>query len=243
MAMRDFNLPETPADTEVLDPARQKRKRLIGGSLELRRQNGKPSQVHGPLVLDPVFYPDQEQTLKTYCSPSDPRPLLIEIGFQMGEFAAAMLEQTPGVRYVGFEVRAKYCNETGALFESKGLSDVWLALVDAREVMPRVLEPGSVDTLFVFFPDPWWKPRHIKKRLLYADFIADCAVWLKPGGRLLLKTDVLGYADWAEGELRGESRFETKRLLDPTATLPPTLRERRCAFHGYPTYAVEAIRL
>ena len=69
-------------------------------------------------------------------------------------------------------------------------------------------------------------------------------MWLcLPGGVLLVKTDVEGYADWAEAEMRAVSGLRVTRLEDPKAGLPPTQRERRCGIHGRPTWAVEAVRL
>lgn len=262
MAMRKFKIPQAPAapgqagpDPVVADaapqaeagvtagdPGRVRKKRLIGGSLDKRREFGTPSDIQGAFLLDPIFRADDEARLVVWCDPADPRPLVVEIGFQLGEFAAAFCQERPGVRYLGFEVRRKFCEEADALLVQKGISNALLALVDAREMLPRVVQPGSIDELLVFFPDPWWKQRHIKKRLLHPEFIADAAGWIKPGGRLLLKTDVEGYADWAEGEMRQETRFEVKRLPDPAAGLPFTLRERRCRFHGLPTYAIEARR-
>jgi tRNA (guanine-N7-)-methyltransferase len=239
MAMRDFQLPSRPPE----DAARSRgSKRSIGGSLELRRAHGHASGIEGTYLLDPVFSAADEARLQAWCAPQA-SPLVIEIGFQMGEFAAAYCQQRSDIRYLGFEVRRKFCEESNALLERTGVTNALLALVDAREMLPRVLQPGSVSELLVFFPDPWWKPRHIKKRLLYAEFIAQVAAWLAPGGRLLLKTDVPGYADWAENELQGVPGLRASRLADPAAGLPPTLRERRCGFHGYPTFAIEAVRV
>jgi tRNA (guanine-N(7)-)-methyltransferase len=223
--------------------AKRKAKALIGGSLEMRRLHGTPSTITGQFILDPIFRPDDLQKLRALVSAADPRPLVIEIGFQMGEFAAAFCEANPDVRYVGFEVRKKYCEEADALAVKKGIHNATFCLVDAREMLREVLTPGTLDQLLVFFPDPWWKPRHIKKRLLTADFVAEAATLLRPGGRLLLKTDVPGYADWAQGVMAADPHFATERLADPAAQLPPTLRERRCKFHGYPTFAVQATRL
>jgi tRNA (guanine-N(7)-)-methyltransferase len=234
---------ESQASVDTADPGRTRKKRLIGGSLDKRREFGTPSDIQGAFLLDPIFRADDEARLKAWCHPSDPRPLVVEIGFQLGEFAAAFCQERPHVRYLGFEVRRKFCEEADALLVQKGITNALLALVDAREMLPRVLEPASLDELLVFFPDPWWKQRHIKKRLLHPEFIVDAAGWIKPGGRLLLKTDVEGYAEWAEGEMRQEPRFAVTRLADPAAGLPFTLRERRCRFHGLPTYAIEARRI
>lgn len=259
MALRKFHVSDSPSsllqgdapvsrlssDRIGSDPDRATRraKALIGGSLEMRRLHGKPSTLAGSFILDPVFRADDLEKLRAITSSSDPRPLVIEIGFQLGEFAAAFCPANPGVRYVGFEVRKKYCEEADALAVKNGIQNATFCLVDAREMLREVVPPGSLDQLLVFFPDPWWKPRHIKKRLLTADFVADAAELLRPGGRLLLKTDVPGYADWAQGVMAADPHFHVERLADPTAQLPVTLRERRCKFHGYPTFAVQATRL
>ena len=248
-AQGDVALSEQAATLQAEQTARRKAKALIGGSLEMRRQHGTPSTITGQFILDPIFRPDDLQKLRTLVDPADPRPLVIEIGFQMGEFAAAFCQANPGVRYVGFEVRKKYCEEADALAVKKGIQNAMFCLVDAREMLREVLTPGTLDRLLVFFPDPWWKPRHIKKRLLTADFVAEAATLLRPpvgdspAGTLLLKTDVPGYADWAQGVMTADPHFHVERLADPTAQLPPTLRERRCKFHGYPTFAVQATRL
>lgn len=249
MAMRPFHIPE-PAPSVTDDPeaqlqarARARSKALIGGSIEKRRANGTASTLTGNYLLDPIFRPEDEARLQAYCDPADPRPLVIEIGFQLGVFASAFCLQNPHVRFLGFEVRKKFCEDADARLQALGVTNALLALVDAREMLPRVAPPASIDELFVFFPDPWWKSRHIKKRLISADFLADAALRIKLGGRLLLKTDVLDYSTWAEAEMRNEPAFRTTRLQDPSAGLPHTLRERRCHFHKIPTHAVESRRV
>ena len=244
MALRKFHVSDSsnssvPGEAEL---SRRKAKALIGGSIEMRRLHGTPSEIGGTFILDPIFRAADQDKLQAIVAPTDPRPLVVEVGFQMGEFAAAFCEANPNVRYVGFEVRKKYCQEADALAVQKGLTNAVFCLVDAREMLREVLVPGTLDQLLVFFPDPWWKPRHIKKRLLTADFVAEAAHFLRPGGRLLLKTDVPGYADWAQGVMAEDPHFEVERLAEPGAALPPTLRERRCHFHGYPTFAVQATR-
>ncbi len=239
MPIKTFHLP----DPNRQPPAEQRRQRaLIGGAIEQRRLHGTPSDLKGTFVLDPVYRAEHEGQLRDWCATQDPRPLTIEVGFQMGEFAAAYAAQHPERRYLGFEVRKSYCETASEAFETGGVANARVALVDAREMIPRVLQMGSLDELFVFFPDPWWKPRHVKKRLISPEFVADAAQWLRPGGRLLFKSDVQEYADWAAGIFSADGHFDVERLADPQADIPLTLRERRCRYHGRPTWAVEAKR-
>ncbi|MSP91820.1 MAG: hypothetical protein EXR79_08495 [Myxococcales bacterium] len=244
MAQKPFHVPvPLPAPDAAEDPRDWLRKRaLIGGDLDQRRAHGKPSGVQGRWVLDPVFRPADEATLRAHCDPTDPRPLVIEIGFQFGRFATPYCLLHPHVRFVGFEVRRKFCQDASARLEQFGVTNAWLALVDARALLSEVVAPASVAELFVFFPDPWWKRDQAKKRLLSAEFVSEAALLIRLGGRLLLKTDVPGYADWAEAVLRGEPAFDVRRLADPSAGLPPTLREGRCLRFGTPTFAIEARR-
>ncbi len=241
MAFRTFHIDDKPAEAPE-QVQRKKQKALIGGSLEMRRAHGQALGLQGQFLLDPIFRQEDEERLRAACAADPDRPLTIEIGFQMGEFAVAFCLREPQRRYVGFEVRKKFCEETHAALEAAGVQNALICLVDAREMLSLVLRPGSLDELLVFFPDPWWKPRHVKKRLLTAEFIADAARYLRPGGRLLLKTDVTEYADWAEELMRADPHYSVSRLEDPAADLPFTLRERRCRLHGYPTWAVQALR-
>lgn len=239
MAFKQFHI-----DSADDRPADQRRARAyIGGSLDQRRAKGTPSQLAGQFIADPVFRPADLAMLQQWCAPDAERPLAVEIGFQMGEFAAEYCLQRPHVRYLGFEVRKHFCTETDRLLVERGVPNARLALVDARLVLADIVRPASLQELFVFFPDPWWKPRHVKKRLISKEFVEDAAHLLAPGGRLLLKTDVQAYADFGEETMRGHAGFAVERLADPAADLPPTLRERRCRLHGYPTWAVQAVRL
>ena len=246
MAYRDFNKPDqTPSKTDPsgTGAGRTVDTRLVGGSMALRREHGTATQLTGTYLHDPIFNDADLVALKAWCDPADPRPLVVEIGFQRARFARAFCEANPDVRYLGFEIRKKFCEDADAWLVRGGVVNARLALVDARECLPMVVQPGTLDTLLAFFPDPWWKSRHMKKRLVSGDFVAEAADLLKIGGQLLVKTDVEGYADWAEAEMRSDARFEVARLDDPAADLPPTQRERACGLHGRPTWAVRAVRL
>lgn len=241
MAYRDFN--QLQGERQRQQEGRNIRgARLVGGAIAMRRLNGRPAGLEGRWVFDPVFREEHLLELQRWCDPADPRPLVVEVGFQAGRFARAFCAARPDVRYLGFEVRRKFCKDADDWLVRGGIENARLALVDAREGLPLLVGPGSLAALFAFFPDPWWKTKHMKKRLATTDFAADAAAWLQDGGQLLVKSDVAGYADWAEGQLRAVPELRVKRLRDSGAGLPPTLRERRCALHGRPTWAIEGIR-
>jgi tRNA (guanine-N7-)-methyltransferase len=245
MAYRVFRKPEpTPTTDAGRPPPRDDpRTSLVGGSIEMRRLHGTPSEIEGRFVLDPIFVEQDFAELRSWCDPADPRPLVIEIGFQLGRFARAFCTENPTVRYLGFEVRKKFCQEASEYLDQGGVENARLALVDAREMLPLVVTSASVHRIFAMFPDPWWKKKHMKKRLVSRQFTSNCADWLEDDGQLLIKTDVQGYADWAQEEMTAQGDFEVKRLSDTTAGLPETQRERRCRLRGLPTWAIEARRL
>ncbi len=245
MAYRDFHQPDrSPSEqsSEAVGAARSLSTRLVGGSMAMRRAHGEPPQLKGKWLFDPIFSDSDFESLRQWCSDDDPRPLVVEVGFQRARFARAFCEANPDIRYMGFEVRTKFCQDANEWLERGGIENARLALVDARECLPLLIEPGTLDCLYAFFPDPWWKKRHMKKRLVSNAFAFEVSNLLKDQGILLIKTDVQGYADWAETELRAEPNYDVNRLADASAGLPLTQRERKCALHGRPTWAIEAIR-
>ncbi|MBM4344302.1 MAG: hypothetical protein FJ100_13110 [Deltaproteobacteria bacterium] len=240
MAFKQFHL--APSTGEAVADPRSRSRALIGGDLQMRRAHGTPSKLADPDVLDPVFRAQDFEAVRAWCQRDEDRPLVVEIGFQLGEFAVAYCARRPEIAYLGFEVRKQFCEESARLLRSRGLENARLCLADARLILPDMAAGGRLDELLVFFPDPWWKPRHVKKRLFSDDFVADAHDWLRPGGRLLLKTDVEPYAALAEATLAAHGGYRVERLADPHAGLPWTLRERRCDLHGYPTWAVAGVR-
>lgn len=206
----------------------------------MRRAHGHPSELKGTYLFDPIFREEDMAALKAWCEPDPERPLVVEIGFQRARFAAQWCQQNAGARYLGFEVRKKFCEDADAWLVRHEIDNARLALVDARSVLTDLIPEGTVDAFFCFFPDPWWKKRHMKKRLVSRSFAEVAQRLLKDDGVLVVKTDVQGYADWAEQELREVAGWRVERLDDPHAGLPLTQRERRCQLRELPTWAIEA---
>ncbi len=122
------------------------------------------------------------------------RPVVLEIGFGMGETTQAIAQSQPELNFLGIEV---YTAGVGSLLNritQANLSNVRIIQHDAVEVIDKAIELSSLDAVYIFFPDPWHKKRHHKRRLTQAGFAALVASRLKPGGILHCATDWEPYA-------------------------------------------------
>ena len=122
-------------------------------------------------------------------------PQVLEIGFGMGETTARIAEENPGNDYLGVEVHGPGVGALLKRLEERGLTNVRIVQHDAVEVVRDMIAPGSLDGIHVFFPDPWPKKRHHKRRLLQPPFVALLASRLKNGGYLHAATDWQEYAE------------------------------------------------
>lgn len=136
-------------------------------------------------------------------------PVVLEIGFGMGDTTAAMAAADPGRDYLGVEVHTPGIGNLLALVGDMGLVNVRVAHGDAMELVHRIA-PESLDAVHVFFPDPWPKARHHKRRLLQPATMALIADRLRPGGILHAATDHPGYAEQI-GEV-GDAEPALRRL-------------------------------
>jgi tRNA (guanine-N7-)-methyltransferase len=145
-------------------------------------------------------------------------PLVLEIGCGMGEATAAMAAADPGRDYLGADVHTPGLANLLALAERGGLDNVRAARGDAVELLRDLLEPGALDAVHVFFPDPWPKAKHHKRRIVRPDVVALIRGRLRPGGVLHCATDWAPYAQ------------EMLRVL----TADPGLRDTHAGFAPRP---------
>ena len=146
--------------------------------------------------------------------PVDPAGLMpqareawLEIGFGGGEHMAAQAARRPEVLILGAEPFLNGAASALRHIEEAQLENVRLHVGDARDLV-AALPAASVDRVFVLFPDPWPKARHLKRRLIQPDTAAELARVLKAGGALRFATDVGSYADWALQVLTAEPRLK-----------------------------------
>jgi tRNA (guanine-N7-)-methyltransferase len=121
-------------------------------------------------------------------------PVVLEIGFGMGGATASIAAAHPELNFLGVEVHAPGVGALLRLIGEQGLSNLRIVQHDAVEVLRHMLAPGSLQGVHIFFPDPWHKKRHHKRRLIQPGLVALLAERLAPGGRLHCATDWEDYA-------------------------------------------------
>ncbi len=154
---------------------------------------------------------------------------IVEIGFGMGESTALLAGRHPENDYLGIEVHTPGVGNLLKLIDAEHLTNVRLIQHDAVEVFTHMLPEGSLDGVHVFFPDPWPKKRHHKRRLIQPPLVALVASRLKPGGYLHLATDWVEYADQMLAVLTAEPllRNTTSAFAPRPDSRPQTKFESR----------------
>lgn len=133
------------------------------------------------------------------------RPRVLEIGFGMGQSLADMAAANPDKGFIGIEVHKPGVGRLLHLIAEQGLGNVRVFCHDAVEVLRDCVPAAALDTVQIFFPDPWHKKRHNKRRLIQPDFVDLVVNRLQPGGRLHLATDWEPYAEQMLAVLSGNS--------------------------------------
>lgn len=141
-------------------------------------------------------------------------PVEVEVGIGKGLFLLNACQACLGVNFLGIEILRKYQLFAATRFAKRGLKNVRLVKADAREFLRDFVAEDSFQAIHVYFPDPWWKKRHLKRRLFTANFAEQCQRTLRPGGRLYIVTDVADYFAVISDLLRQHTRL---KLLPPGA--------------------------
>ncbi len=135
-------------------------------------------------------------------------PVILEIGFGMGRTTAEIAEAHPQNNYLGVEVHTPGVGSLLKEIQTRGLTNVRLIQHDVVEVLTHMLADGSLAGIHVYFPDPWPKKRHHKRRLIQPELVALLARKLAPGGYLHCATDWEDYALQMLEVLGAEARLK-----------------------------------
>ena len=137
----------------------------------------------------------------------DYKRIIMEIGFGMGEATAQIATADPTTGYLAVEVHRPGIGKLLSRIEELELKNVRTIEGDAFEVFEQMIADSSLDGVHLFFPDPWPKARHFKRRIVNQEFIASVAAKLKPGAFFHIATDWQPYAEWIAEEFTKQSFF------------------------------------
>ncbi|HAE22192.1 MAG TPA: tRNA (guanosine(46)-N7)-methyltransferase TrmB [Spirochaetaceae bacterium] len=172
-------------------------------------------------------------------------PLVVEVGFGMGIATAAIAAALPSTNFLGIEVYAPGVGKLLSEIERLGLKNIKICRHDALEVIGAMPPSGSVTGFHVFFPDPWPKKRHHKRRIMSAEFIRLLSERLKPGGYVYFVSDWEEYAEWTLERLAAEpllaNAYERWATREPWR--PVTKFEQRALIEGRAIRELKFIRV
>lgn len=167
-------------------------------------------------------------------------PVVLDVGSGMGEATAAAAASDPSRGVLAVDVHTPGHGNLLKLAEAAGLSNVRVADGDARVLLRDMLPPAALDGVRVWFPDPWPKARHAKRRLVTPEFLALVASRLRPGGLLHVATDWAPYAEQITGHLAAAPGLAVRPGAGPGR--PVTRFEQRGRAAGRPAYDLVAAR-
>ena len=153
-------------------------------------------------------------------------PVVLEIGSGMGDTTAAIAEANPDIDFIAVEVHGPGVGHLLKLIDTRRLTNLRVLRHDAIEVLERVIPPASLSAIHLFFPDPWPKKQHHKRRIIQPPLVALMASRLKPGGYLHCATDWEEYAQWMLEVLSAEPLLANDYPEQGFATPRPPWRPR-----------------
>lgn len=170
---------------------------------------------------------------------ADPeRPLLLDIGCARGRFLLRMAEAEPSWNFLGVEIREPLVVEANRLAAEAGLKNLNYAFCNAMLWLERLLEgipDGILQAVAIQFPDPWFKKKHAKRRMVNEEMVETIAKHLAPGGRVFVQTDIEFLADEMFTLFRDHANFEESSV--PAEPFPvKTEREKAVEDRELPVY-------
>jgi tRNA (guanine-N7-)-methyltransferase len=164
-------------------------------------------------------------------------PVVLEIGFGNGETLVEQARATPGHDFLGIEVHEPGVGHCLLKASEAGVKNLRIIRRDAIEVLKLQVPPGSLSRVNLYFPDPWPKKRHHKRRIVQTSFLDIVADRLQAGGTLHIATDWSKYAEHIDETLAAHPRFECAERRehngDRALDRPRTKFERRGLRHGH----------
>jgi tRNA (guanine-N7-)-methyltransferase len=208
----------------------------------LRSRRRLPIEDLAPYLLPDVARGETPPPIDWPALFGNPNRVEIEVGFGKGLFLSTSGESRPQINFFGIEILRKFQLAAATRLADKKIHNVKLACADAQLLLRERVAAESVQAVYVFFPDPWWKQRHRKRRLVTPEFVETVGRILEPTGRLHIVTDVEEYFEMVK-EVVGNTAFF--QPVPPLAPIQPkhdldylTNFERKFRKEGRPIYRV-----
>ncbi len=182
-----------------------------------------------PYLLDFPAEPGIVDLVKVF---NNERPVEIEVGCGKGLFLLTSAQAAPETNFLGIELDRKYQLFAATRMAKRTLLNVRMASADARTILAERLAPACCSRLHVYFPDPWWKTKHRKRRLFTPGFVRACERVLIPGGQLSIATDVADYFEVIVQLIAAESRLVPLELPPERGEGFATNFERKAQLKG-----------
>jgi tRNA (guanine-N7-)-methyltransferase len=164
-------------------------------------------EVPHPRYIHPDALPTGVSPLAWPAVFGNDHPVEIEVGFGKGRFLLESAQARPGINFLGIEIERKYAMETAARVARRSLGNVRVTCTEALWFFRTYVPGRSVAAVHVYFPDPWWKRKHKKRKLFTDEFARETARILRPDGVLHFATDVAEYFDETLAMLRAQGLF------------------------------------
>lgn len=174
-----------------------------------------------------------------------PGPIELDIGFGRGLSLFERAAASPESRIIGIEVKTKLAYKVNEQLQKRDLRHVAILCGDAREILKRAEPAGSVQRVALHFPDPWWKKRHDKRRVIGEVLLTELARLMEPGGGLFIQTDVQHRAEQYVAQLRETAGFTLASgsgYVDSNPFDARSNREKRAIEHDLPVWRILATR-
>jgi tRNA (guanine-N7-)-methyltransferase len=170
-------------------------------------------------------------------------PLEVEVGSGKGLFLRTAALEHPDVNFLGIEVSNKYARAAAAGLAKRDVPNAVVLVADAKRVFEEVFPDESLQAVHVYFPDPWWKKRHKRRRVMCESFVRQVERTLVPGGMLHFWTDVEEYFQTALALLAAHTNLEGPQEVAETSAEHDmdyrTHFERRTRLHDEAVHRAE----
>ena len=204
------NIENKTTDTDPLPKPKTEHRRTIK-TYVMRSGRMTAAQERSYNELAPAWcIPFENKKLNFIDVFGNTNPIIVEIGFGMGDATIKIAEENPDINYLGIEVHKPGVGKVLSEIKKRELKNLYVIEYDALDVLETMIGDNSVNGFHIFFPDPWHKKRHHKRRLVQRPRTDLFAQKLTPGGYIYFVTDIIDYAEFALEQLEQTPHLKNK---------------------------------